>query len=137
MDCDFVLLLRSLELTGGDLVAIDGAFFDGNASKSSILTQGHMHKQLAAIEADIEACELAGVDAYVPTSGRRGRPAGPGRLARKDFVCEPEADVYHCPAGESLKPRPRLKLVESGENLTDAMCRPVRPAQAAPCVQSA
>ncbi|KJS27481.1 MAG: transposase, partial [Hyphomonadaceae bacterium BRH_c29] len=52
---DFVLLLRSLELTGGDLIAIDGAFFDGNASKSSILTQGHLNKQLVAIEADIAA----------------------------------------------------------------------------------
>lgn len=49
---DFVFLLRSLDLTGGDLVEIDSAFFDGNAS---ILTQGHLNKQLAAIEADIAA----------------------------------------------------------------------------------
>lgn len=247
---DFVLLLRSLELTGGDLVAIDGAFFDGNASKSSILTQGHLNKQLAAIEADIaayvsgldaadseedigsreppedgqgggdpgsamaalmerrarllaereemkmsgltqvsrtdeearllsisaqrlagynvqiavdekhklivasavvndgndsrqlstlavaardalgvtaltaladagyysadelEACELAGIDAYVPVSGERGRPADPGRLTRKDFVYQPGTDTYRCPAGEDLRPRPRLKRVE-------------------------
>jgi transposase len=247
---DFVLLLRSLELTGGDLVAIDGAFFDGNASKSSILTQGHLNKQLVAIEADIaayvssldaadseedtgwreppegghgggdpgsamaalmerrarllaerekmkasgqtqvsrtdedarllsksgqrlagynvqiavdekhklivasavvndgndsrqlsplavaardalgvtgltaladagyysadqlEACELAGIDAYVPISGKRGRPVEPGRLARQDFIYEPAADIYRCPAGEDLRPRPRLKLVQ-------------------------
>lgn len=246
---NFVLLLGSLELTGGDLVAIDGAFFDGNASKSSILTQGHLNKQLAAIEADIaayvssldaadseedtdsreppeggqgggdpgsamaalmerraqlladrekmkasgqtqvsrtdedarllsksgqrlagynvqiavdekhklivasavvnegndsrqlstlavaardalgvttltaladagyysadelEACELAGIDAYVPTSGKRGRPVEPGRLARKDFIYQPGTDTYRCPAGEDLRPRPRLKRV--------------------------
>jgi transposase len=36
---DFVLILRKLGLVGGDLVAIDGALFDGNASKASIVTR--------------------------------------------------------------------------------------------------
>ena len=40
---DFVLLARQLALLGGELVAVDGAFFDGNASKASIVT----HKRLA------------------------------------------------------------------------------------------
>lgn len=52
---DFVILLRSVELTGGGLIAIVGAFFEGNTSKSSILTQGQLNKQMAAVEADTEA----------------------------------------------------------------------------------
>jgi len=36
---DFVLLARRLDLLGGALVAIDGAFFHGDASKASILTK--------------------------------------------------------------------------------------------------
>src|ERR1700752_662920 len=36
---DFVLLARSLDLLGGTLVAIDGAFFHGDAGKASILTE--------------------------------------------------------------------------------------------------
>src|SRR2546430_13546534 len=36
---DFVMLARDLDLLGGDLVAIDGAFFHGDASKASIVTR--------------------------------------------------------------------------------------------------
>src|ERR1700753_305625 len=35
----FVRLVGSLDLLGGALVAIDGAFFDGNAGKGSIVTE--------------------------------------------------------------------------------------------------
>jgi transposase len=51
----FVLMLRELGLFGGEVVAIDGAFFDGNASKASIRTQRKLAKRLAEIEQDIEA----------------------------------------------------------------------------------
>jgi transposase len=52
---DFVVMMRELGLVGGERVAIDGAFFDGNASKASIKTRKTIAKRLAAIEADIEA----------------------------------------------------------------------------------
>jgi len=52
---DFVLLARELGLVGGQRVAIDGAFFDGNASKGSIKTARKLAKQLAAIDREIEA----------------------------------------------------------------------------------
>ena len=52
---DFVLLARELGLVGGERVAIDGAFFDGNASKASIKTGRKLSKQLAEIEREIEA----------------------------------------------------------------------------------
>jgi transposase len=52
---DFVLMMRELELVGGECVAIDGAFFDGNASKASITTDKKLAERLAALDRDIEA----------------------------------------------------------------------------------
>ena len=51
---EFVLLLRELDLLGGELVAIDGAFFHGDASKASIKTKKRLAEQLAGIDRDIE-----------------------------------------------------------------------------------
>jgi len=51
---EFVVLLRSLALVGGELVAIDGALFDGAASKASIATGKKLAEQMAALERDIE-----------------------------------------------------------------------------------
>jgi transposase len=50
---EFVRLARSLELLGGELVAIDGAFFDGDASKASIVTAKRLEEQTAAIDRSI------------------------------------------------------------------------------------
>jgi transposase len=52
---EFVLMMRELGLVGGERVAIDGAFFDGNASKASITTRKKLAEQLAALDRDIEA----------------------------------------------------------------------------------
>lgn len=52
---DFVLLARELHLLGGELVAIDGAFFHGDASKASIVTAKRLAEQLATTERDIAA----------------------------------------------------------------------------------
>jgi transposase len=52
---EFVLVLRDLGLVGGECVAIDGAFFDGNASKASITTRKKLAERLAALDRDIEA----------------------------------------------------------------------------------
>ena len=48
-------MARELDLVGGALVAIDGAFFHGNASKASIVTRKKLTEQLAALDRDIEA----------------------------------------------------------------------------------
>ena len=50
---DFVLLARRLDLLGGTLVAIDGAFFHGDASKASILTKKRLQEQMAAVDRSI------------------------------------------------------------------------------------
>jgi transposase len=52
---DFVLIVRELALVSGELVAIDGAFFHGDASKASIATRKRLEREVAALERDIEA----------------------------------------------------------------------------------
>jgi transposase len=52
---EFVSVLCDLGLVGGECVAIDGAFFDGNASKGSIATRKKLAERLAALDRDIEA----------------------------------------------------------------------------------
>ncbi len=51
----FVRTLHELELLSGDVVAIDGAFFHGDASKASIVTGRRLAEQLAALDQTIEA----------------------------------------------------------------------------------
>jgi transposase len=51
---DFVLIVRELGLVGGHAVAIDGAFFHGDASKSSIVTRKRLAAEVAALDRDIE-----------------------------------------------------------------------------------
>jgi transposase len=43
---DFVLVCKELELFGGELVSIDGAFFQGNVGKKHIFTEGRLKKSL-------------------------------------------------------------------------------------------
>jgi hypothetical protein len=48
-----VVLARRLDLLGGELVAIDGAFFHGDASKASILTKKRLEERMAALDRSI------------------------------------------------------------------------------------
>lgn len=82
---DFVMLLRALDLVGGDVVAIDGSFFDGNASKASIVTAKRLAAQLAAVERDITAYDasLDSNDAVETKADAEAAQAGasvPGRF---------------------------------------------------------
>ena len=51
----FVLLARELGLVGGTVVAIDGSFFHGDASKASIFTRKRLAGQIAKLDQEIEA----------------------------------------------------------------------------------
>lgn len=51
----FVLIIRELGLVGGTVVAIDGSFFHGNASKASIFTRKRLAEQIARLDQEIEA----------------------------------------------------------------------------------
>src|SRR4051794_1998497 len=119
---EFVLLASELALVGGELVAIDGAFFDGSASKGSIKTRRKLAKRLAEIDREIEAygAELEANDrAEVERapSGRDGGGDGSGDVGQKVAAlmarrAEAQADL--------------AKLDESGEtqlSRTDADAR--------------
>ncbi len=78
----FVVLLRELGLVSGELVAIDGAFFHGDASKAGIATRKKLTEQIAALDRDIEAYRTA-LDAndaaevvHSPDGDDRGGGAG-------------------------------------------------------------
>jgi transposase len=51
----FVLLVRELGLVGGTVVAIDGSFFHGDASKASIYTRKRLAEQVARLDLEIDA----------------------------------------------------------------------------------
>jgi transposase len=77
---EFVLVLRDLGLVGGECVAIDGAFFDGNASKASIITRKKLAERLAVLDRDIEAyvAALEANDLAEATHSPAGRDGGGG-----------------------------------------------------------
>jgi transposase len=52
---NFVLLVRELGLVGGTVVAIDGSFFHGDASKASIFTRKRLAEQITRLDQEIEA----------------------------------------------------------------------------------
>lgn len=58
---------------------------------------------------DIEACEAAGIDAYVPKPVR-GPAIREGLFHKDTFRYDPGNDVYICPAGQRLEPRYKGKV---------------------------
>lgn len=76
----FVLLVRELGLVGGTVVAIDGSFFHGDASKASILTRRRLAGQIARLDQEIEAYgkSLEDNDAAEAKEPRKDRPDGDG-----------------------------------------------------------
>ena len=81
---DFILLCRELSLFDAELVAIDSAFMEGDASKASIQTKGKLERLKAKIEADIEAWHdaLAQGDRLEEAQAKRGGEAKPDKLAQ-------------------------------------------------------
>jgi transposase len=88
---EFVLLMRQLGLFGGVLVAIDGAFFDGSASKASIKTQKRLAKQLAALDRDIESYQAALEANDTAEAARSGGDRGGGDSDGGDLQQKVEA----------------------------------------------
>jgi transposase len=76
----FVLLVRELGLVGGAVVAIDGSFFHGDASKASIFTRKRLADQIARLDLEIEAYgrSIEDNDAAEANEPGKDRAAGPG-----------------------------------------------------------
>src|SRR4051812_32465493 len=89
----FVLLARELDLVDGSLVAIDGAFFHGDAGKASIVTGKKLTEQIAVLDRDIEAygaalavndaAETSRADGGDGSGSGGGGGGGGGDIARK------------------------------------------------------
>jgi len=77
---NFVLLARELGLVGGTVVAIDGSFFHGDASKASIFTRKRLAQQIAKLDQEIEAYgkSLEANDASEADGRANDPPDGPG-----------------------------------------------------------
>ncbi|MGB6283796.1 MAG: IS1182 family transposase [Xanthobacteraceae bacterium] len=82
---DFVLLARSLDLLGGTLVAIDGAFFHGDAGKASILTEKRLREQMAALDRSIAEynAALEANDNAEAASAAPGKPLSAADITQK------------------------------------------------------
>jgi transposase len=118
---EFVVLIRDLDLVGGTLVAIDGAFFDGNASKASIKSRKRLAEQAAAIDRDIEAYRSA-VEAQ-DAAETENSPAGDGGEGDRGDVAQQIAGLME----KRAKVQADLaRLEQSGEtqlSSTDADAR--------------
>ena len=81
----FVLLMRELGLIGGSVVAIDGSFFHGDASKASIFTRKRLAEQIAKLDQEIEAYgkSLEDNDAAEGKDQTKDRTDGPAPAAEE------------------------------------------------------
>lgn len=121
---NFVLLARELELVGGSIVAIDGSFFHGDASKASIFTRKRLKEQVAKLDKDIEAYRksLEDNDAAEAKRPRKNRGNGTGGGRGGDI----SAKVAELMAKRSRAQADLARLEESGEtqlSLTDPDAR--------------
>ena len=120
----FVLLLGELDLVGGSVVAIDGSFFHGNASKASIFTRKRLKEQIAKLDLEIEAYgkSLEDNDAAEAKENRTEGPRSGGGGDGGDIG----AKVATLMAKRSRAQADLARLEESGEtqlSLTDPDAR--------------
>jgi transposase len=121
----FVLLVRELGLVGGAVVAIDGSFFHGDASKASIFTRKRLAEQVARLDLEIDAYGKSledndAAEAKQPRNGDHGDGGGSGDGA------DIGAKVAALMARRSRAQADLARLDESGEtqlSLTDPDAR--------------
>ncbi len=124
---NFVLLVRELGLVGGTVVAIDGSFFHGDASKASIFTRRRLAEQITKLDQEIEAYgrSLEDNDAAEARDRTNDRPDGPGVGGSGDGG-DLGAKVAALMAKRSRAQADLARLDESGEtqqSLTDPDAR--------------
>ena len=123
----FVLLVRELGLVGGTIVAIDGSFFHGDASKASIFTRKRLADQIAKLDQEIEAYgkSLEDNDAADAKDQSKDRVGGPGHSGGGDGG-DIGGKVAALMAKRSRAQADLARLEESGEtqlSLTDPDAR--------------
>jgi len=123
----FVLLVRELGLIGASVVAIDGSFFHGDASKASIFTRKRLAEQIAKLDQEIEAYgkSLDDNDAAEAKSQTQDHTGGPGAGGGGDGS-DIGAKVAALMAKRSRAQADLARLEDSGEtqlSLTDPDAR--------------
>jgi transposase len=123
----FVLLVRELGLVGGTVVAIDGSFFHGDASKASIFTRKRLAEQVAKLDLEIEAYgkSLEDNDTAEARDQTKDRSDGPGSGEGGGSV-DIGAKVAALMARRTRAQADLARLEESGEtqlSLTDPDAR--------------
>lgn len=110
----FVLLMRELDLVGGSVVAIDGSFFHGDASKASIFTRKRLTDQIGKLDKDIEAYRksLEDNDAAEAKKQKKERPNGRGGGGQGGLV---GAKIAELMAQRSRARADLARLEDSGE----------------------
>jgi transposase len=110
----FVLLARELDLVGGSVVAIDGSFFHGDASKASIFTRKRLKEQIVKLDREIEAYRQSLEDNDAAEARKKPRnkgSSGPRGGAGGDIG----AKVAELMAKRSRATADLAQLQESGE----------------------
>ena len=119
---DFVALCQELDLLGGEVVALDGAFFNASASDASVVTKARLERDLKQLELDIDAyCQ--GLDAQ--DAQESGRTPDLGR------ACELHAKLAKLKAQQARKQAQIKQLEDNGETQlarTDPDARALRKA---------
>jgi transposase len=122
---EFVLLARSLELLGGELVALDGGFFHGDASKASILTKRRLEERMAALDRSIAEyhAALTANDQAEETAAAASAPP-PARTSRKNWL--------PC-VSDVRRPRPIWHPVSASPSRSRNCAIAITPVSAAAC----
>jgi transposase len=123
---NFVLLLRTLGLVGGSVVAIDGSFFHGDASKASIFTRKRLAEQIAKLDQEIETYGKSLEDNDAAEARRPGEDRLNGRCDDGGDRGDIGAKVAALMAKRSRAQGDLARLEESGEtqlSLTDPDAR--------------
>lgn len=120
----FVLLVRQLGLVGGTVVAIDGSFFHGDASKASIFTRKRLAEQIKKLDLEIDAYGKS-LEANDAAEAKADRTDGPGPKGGGDGS-DIGAKVAALMARRERAQDDLARLEESGEtqlSLTDPDAR--------------
>jgi transposase len=114
---EFVLMMRELGLVGGEVVAIDGAFFHGDASRGSIKTQKRLADRLAAIDRSIDDynAALAENDAAEAAQGSAGAGATGADTAGQEVAKDIAKEVAALMEKRAAVQADLARLEERGE----------------------
>ena len=93
---EFVRLARSVDLLGGELVAIDSAYFHGDASKASILSEKRLAEQMAVLDRSIAEYAAAleaknQAEAAAPSGQARAQKRESARSGRRPKPISPNS----------------------------------------------